>query len=183
MYNQDGTYKKSEEEGQDRYLTDIAGPLCFSGDLLVHSSPWCACVTYRSYEHLLYIYYNSHSLKKKRRRFWFLVFSIAQVKGKMLPEIRAGDFIVAHDTGAYCMAMWSRFNSRLSPPVMGFSNATMSASATNDVQALFRYKISSKKKSASESASTMHPLSILQQARSGDSKWARFSGDQKGIFI
>ncbi|ETV86081.1 hypothetical protein, variant 1 [Aphanomyces astaci] len=57
---------------------DIAGPLCFSGDVLsrdVH-----------------------------------------------LPQIEAGDYLVMHDTGAYNMAMYSKFNSIQAPAVYAYRN-------------------------------------------------------------
>jgi diaminopimelate decarboxylase len=39
-----------------------------------------------------------------------------------LPEIGEGDFIVICDTGGYTLSMWSRYNSRQMPKVIGFSS-------------------------------------------------------------
>lgn len=39
-----------------------------------------------------------------------------------LPEdIKAGDILIIHDTGAYTMSMFSKFNSNIPNPVYGFS--------------------------------------------------------------
>jgi len=38
----------------------------------------------------------------------------------LLPEAVVGDFIIIHDTGAYTLSMWSRYNSRQMPKVIGF---------------------------------------------------------------
>ncbi|KAJ3433194.1 decarboxylase-related [Anaeramoeba flamelloides] len=58
-------------------LTDIVGPLCFSGDLLV--------------------------------------------KGRRLPSITKGDLVMIHNTGGYTLAMWSRYNSRCAPMMVGYT--------------------------------------------------------------
>jgi len=39
-----------------------------------------------------------------------------------LPEVFAGDYLLVHDVGAYTMSMWSRYNSRQRPKVVGYSN-------------------------------------------------------------
>ncbi len=39
-----------------------------------------------------------------------------------LPPIEEGDFILIHDTGAYTLSMWSRYNSRQIPRVLGYRN-------------------------------------------------------------
>lgn len=38
----------------------------------------------------------------------------------LLPHAEVGDFIIIHDTGAYTLSMWSRYNSRQMPKVIGF---------------------------------------------------------------
>ncbi len=43
-------------------------------------------------------------------------------KDLLLPEVAEGDYVVIHDTGAYTLSMWSRYNSRQMPKVIGFSN-------------------------------------------------------------
>ena len=39
-----------------------------------------------------------------------------------LPKITAGDYLIIHDIGAYTFGMWSRYNSRLMPQVIGYSD-------------------------------------------------------------
>ncbi|KAF0130961.1 MAG: diaminopimelate decarboxylase [Bacteroidetes bacterium] len=56
----------------------IAGPLCFSGDVIA--------------------------------------------RDLQLPVIEENDFILIHDTGAYTFSMWSRYNSRQMPKVIGYSD-------------------------------------------------------------
>ena len=43
-------------------------------------------------------------------------------KETILPEIAEGDYIIIHDTGAYTLSMWSRYNSRQIPKVIGYYN-------------------------------------------------------------
>lgn len=38
-----------------------------------------------------------------------------------LPVVTEGDYILVHDTGAYTLSMWSRYNSRQMPKVIGYS--------------------------------------------------------------
>ena len=66
------------KQGTPESLYDIAGPLCFSGDLLA-------------------------------RRI-------------QLPQIVAGDYITIEDSGAYTSSMWSTYNSRQFPKVVGYEN-------------------------------------------------------------
>jgi len=39
-----------------------------------------------------------------------------------LPEIEEGDYLVIHDTGGYTFSMWSRYNSRQTPLILGYFN-------------------------------------------------------------
>jgi diaminopimelate decarboxylase len=39
-----------------------------------------------------------------------------------LPKVEQGDYIVIHDIGAYTLSMWSRYNSRQMPKVIGYKN-------------------------------------------------------------
>lgn len=39
-----------------------------------------------------------------------------------LPEVEVGDYIIIHDVGAYTLSMWSRYNSRQTPVVIGYSS-------------------------------------------------------------
>lgn len=57
---------------------NLAGPLCFSGDILA--------------------------------------------KNQLLPEIHPGDLLVIRDTGGYTFSMWSRYNSRQFPRVIGYED-------------------------------------------------------------
>jgi diaminopimelate decarboxylase len=38
-----------------------------------------------------------------------------------LPVIEEGDFLVIHDTGGYAFSMWSRYNSRQTPRIIGYT--------------------------------------------------------------
>eukprot|EP01129_Flabellula_baltica_P012062 TRINITY_DN5393_c0_g1_i1.p1 TRINITY_DN5393_c0_g1~~TRINITY_DN5393_c0_g1_i1.p1 ORF type:complete len:423 (+),score=92.55 TRINITY_DN5393_c0_g1_i1:193-1461(+) len=69
-----GNFKISD----DSNLYDIAGPLCFSGDLVARNI--------------------------------------------RLPHIEPGDYVMIHDTGAYTLGLWSRYNSRTKPPVIGYKS-------------------------------------------------------------
>ncbi len=44
----------------------------------------------------------------------------AIAKEIILPETEKGDIIVVHDVGAYTLSMWSRYNSRQMPKVIGY---------------------------------------------------------------
>jgi diaminopimelate decarboxylase len=64
------------KEGKDDHPYHLAGPLCFSGDILA--------------------------------------------KNVELPRIKEGDYLIIHDTGGYTFSMWSRYNSRQTPRVLGY---------------------------------------------------------------
>ncbi|HPS73871.1 MAG TPA: hypothetical protein PLD52_06200 [Bacteroidales bacterium] len=39
----------------------------------------------------------------------------------LLPELEEGDYLIIHDTGGYTFSMWSRYNSRFTPRIMGYT--------------------------------------------------------------
>jgi diaminopimelate decarboxylase len=64
------------KEGKDENPYHLAGPLCFSGDILARNI--------------------------------------------VLPGVEEDDFLIIHDTGGYTLSMWSRYNSRQTPKVLGY---------------------------------------------------------------
>jgi len=62
--------------GKDLNPYNLAGPLCFSGDILA--------------------------------------------RNVVLPVTEEGDYLVIHDTGGYTFSMWSRYNSRQTPKILGY---------------------------------------------------------------
>ncbi|MCK9204456.1 MAG: hypothetical protein M0P58_08510 [Bacteroidales bacterium] len=74
VYDRKGKLKA----GVDKNPYNLAGPLCFAGDILA--------------------------------------------KEVRLPKIEEGDYVVVHDTGGYTFSMWSRYNSRQIPRVLGYQN-------------------------------------------------------------
>jgi diaminopimelate decarboxylase len=72
VFDREGRLKS----GIDTLPYNIAGPLCFSGDIIA--------------------------------------------KNVILPKIEEGDFLVIHDTGGYTFSMWSRYNSRQTPRIIGY---------------------------------------------------------------
>jgi len=43
-------------------------------------------------------------------------------RGLPLPPVVPGDWAIIHDVGAYTFSMWSRYNSRCMPTILGFQN-------------------------------------------------------------
>jgi len=75
VFDKTGTLKSGSKD-INRY--NLAGPLCFSGDILA-----------RNVE---------------------------------LPVTEEGDYLVIHDTGGYTYSMWSRYNSRQTPRIIGYAD-------------------------------------------------------------
>ncbi|HTX88437.1 MAG TPA: hypothetical protein VMC08_05570 [Bacteroidales bacterium] len=69
--------KGNLKTGRDALLWNLAGPLCFAGDILA--------------------------------------------RNVALPPVEEGDWLVIHDTGGYTFSMWSRYNSRQTPRILGYS--------------------------------------------------------------
>ena len=72
VFDKNGSLKT----GKDDHPYNLAGPLCFAGDIVA--------------------------------------------KNVSLPVIEEGDFLVIHDTGGYTFSMWSRYNSRQTPRILGY---------------------------------------------------------------
>ncbi len=70
------------KEGHDENPYNLAGPLCFAGDIIT--------------------------------------------KNVILPTVEEGDYIVIHDTGGYTFSMWSRYNSRQTPRILGIKDGAFS---------------------------------------------------------
>ena len=64
--------------GKDMNPYNIAGPLCFSGDILARNVEF--------------------------------------------PVVEEGDYVIVHDSGGYTFSMWSRYNSRQTPRILGYLN-------------------------------------------------------------
>jgi len=45
-------------------------------------------------------------------------------KNISLPKVEEGDYVIIHDVGAYTLSMWSRYNSRQIPLVLGYEDNT-----------------------------------------------------------
>jgi len=39
-----------------------------------------------------------------------------------LPRTNEGDYVIVQDTGSYTLSMWSRYNSRQAPKIVGYFN-------------------------------------------------------------
>ena len=69
------------KDGVDNHPYNIAGPLCFAGDIVA--------------------------------------------QGISLPVVEEGDYLVIHDTGGYTFSMWSRYNSRQTPRILGLRDGKL----------------------------------------------------------
>jgi len=62
-------------------------------------------------------------------------------KDVCLPEISDGDWLLVHDTGAYGIAMYSKFNSILPGAVYGYRTKKAAASAATEDAAIEEVKL------------------------------------------
>jgi diaminopimelate decarboxylase len=69
-------HKGNLKQGADINPCNLAGPLCFSGDIIA--------------------------------------------KNVTLPTVEEGDYLIIHDAGGYTFSMWSRYNSRQTPRILGY---------------------------------------------------------------
>lgn len=82
------------------------------------------CYNPRSWFHRATLLDASGRMKTGRTRPWHLAGPLCfsgdfPVWRAELPEIDPGDWVVLHDVGAYTLSMWSRYNSRQMPRVLG----------------------------------------------------------------
>ncbi|MBD3168356.1 MAG: diaminopimelate decarboxylase [candidate division Zixibacteria bacterium] len=52
-----------------------------------------------------------------------------------LPEVKQGDYLIFHDVGAYTLSMWSRYNSRQIPKIIGYYSSSDEMSIIKDREA------------------------------------------------
>jgi len=80
------------------------------------------------WRHRITVHAPDGSLKQGPRMPWDIVGPLCfsgdrLAKGRQLPALEPGDLVAIHDAGAYTLSMWSRYNSRLAPAVVGLRGA------------------------------------------------------------
>ncbi len=76
------------------------------------------------WRHRVTVHHRDGRLKTGPRMPWDVVGPLCfsgdrLAKGRQLPPIEPGDVVAVHDAGAYTLAMYSRYNSRRAPAVLG----------------------------------------------------------------
>lgn len=113
--------------------------LHFGADLFVRA-------TYRpaQWRHRITVHHPDGTPKQGPRMPWDVVGPLCfsgdrLAKGRQLPPIEPGDLVAVHDAGAYTLAMYSRYNSRRAPAVVGLQGSPpagrllLPAESTEDV--------------------------------------------------
>jgi len=86
------------------------------------------CYAPGDWHHDLFVADRSGAIKREETRETYAIAGPLCFAGDLLerevilPRIEEGDYLVIRDTGAYTLSMWSRYNSRQIPKVVGYRN-------------------------------------------------------------
>lgn len=92
------------------------------------------------WRHRITVHHPDGRIKEGARMPWDVVGPLCfsgdrLAKGRQLPPIEPGDVIAVHDAGAYTLAMFSRYNSRRAPAVLGVAGPSDRPLATRILKA------------------------------------------------
>lgn len=80
-----------------------------------------------NWHHDIFVVNQNGNLKKSKKRVKYNIAGPLCFAGDflgnniLLPEVFSGDYLVIKDSGAYTLSMWSRYNSRQIPKVIGYT--------------------------------------------------------------